>query len=91
MALIEDTKVSDGTKTSFLLISTTFNAKSNAAVPLSTATHSVAFVYFLNKFSNFFTFPTPVPEAQKPLFRVLIVAFISKSSIVGKNNFIIFN
>ena len=54
-------KLSDGIMTSLFFISRSDNAIFNAAVPLFTAKHSSALVYFLNLFSKILTIPTPAP------------------------------
>ena len=63
------------------IVHSEMNAIFNAAVPLFTAKHSSALVYFLNLFSNILTFPTPAPEAQNLLRNVSKTAFSSASSI----------
>ena len=41
----------------------------------------------MNNISNSLTLPTPFPDAQKWLFNVLRIAFLSESSKYGSNNF----
>ena len=86
-----ETNDNEGRITSHFEIFSVDKDKCKAALPLFTAIQLDESVYFLNSVSNFDTFPLPLPDAQKPLFRVLTNAAFSFLSIVGSKSLIIFH